>query len=245
MKRLNLQDAFVGDANPHQEGTASEDGDEAVLLAIRGGELTVVVPADTPDDLVLADAAVIRGALRLENERVLVFEIHSGASGAFFEDEPVDLHRRRHQEAGAGLSTIGSAAYMDEPAPGAALGMRPGTAQNVMSTTVVTVGPDEPVQAIASLLDFHRISGVPVVNASRAVVGVVSQADVMGRTGQTAADIMTQPAVTVGDDMSIDEIAALMIRSRINRVPVVRADRLVGLVSRGDIVHWISGAATG
>jgi CBS domain-containing protein len=245
MKRLNIQEAFVGEANPNQEGAAAEEADEVVLLAVRGGEITTVVEGGTPDDLVVMDATVLRGALRLENERVLIFEIHRDASGAFFDDEPAALHYRRHEGAGAGLSTVGDAAYLeqpegDQPAPATGAG-RPGVTSDIMSTPVVTTQPDEDVAKVTSVLSFHGITGLPVIDDAGAVVGVVSEADVIGRQGQTVADIMTTPAHTIAADVPIAEVAAEMTRRRIKRMPVVRDGRLAGVVSRGDIVRWLSG----
>ncbi len=243
MKRLNIQEAFVGEANPNQEGAAAEEADEVVLLAVRGGEITTVVEGGTPDELVVMDATVLRGALRLENERVLIFEIHRDASGAFFEDEPATLHYRRHEGAGAGLSTVGDAAYLEQPegeqpVPGAG---RPGVASDIMSASVITAQPADDVAKVTSVLSFHRITGLPVVDDAGAVVGVVSEADVIGRQGQTVADIMSTPAYTIAADVPIAEVAAEMTRRRIKRIPVVRDGRLVGVVSRGDIVRWLSG----
>src|SRR6266498_1754624 len=112
MKRVNIKDAFVGEPDSSQEGVEAEDSDEAVILAVRGGEIVAVVPAGTPDDSAIAAATTIRGALRLENERVLTFEIHEGASSAFFEDESAELHRRRQESGSVGLSAIGGTDYM-------------------------------------------------------------------------------------------------------------------------------------
>ncbi len=95
MKRVNIEDAFVGEPTSDRAGAEAADGDEALVLAVRGGEVVAVVPAGTPEDGAVGAARLIRGALRLENERVLTFEIHEGASGAFFEDESARLHRRR------------------------------------------------------------------------------------------------------------------------------------------------------
>ncbi len=245
MKRLNIQEAFVGEANPNQEGTAAEEADEVVLLAVRGGEITTVVEGGTPDDLVVMDATVLRGALRLENERVLIFEIHRDASGAFFDDEPATLHYRRHEGAGAGLSTVGDAAYLEQPAeerPAPATGAgRPGVASDIMSTPVITTNPAEDVAKVTSILSFHGITGMPVVDDAGAVVGVVSEADVISRQGQTVAEIMSTPAYTIAPDMPIAEVAAEMTHRRLKRLQVVRDGRLVGVVSRGDIVQWLSG----
>ncbi|MAG36741.1 MAG: hypothetical protein CL878_10950 [Dehalococcoidia bacterium] len=245
MKRLNIQEAFVGEANPNQEGVAAEEADEIILLAVRGGEITTVVESGTSDELVVADATVLRGALRLENERVLIFEIHRDASGAFYEDEPATLHHRRHEEAGAGLSTAGDAAYLEKPEGDQTVQatgqVRPGMASDIMSAPVITAQPDEDVSQVASVLSFHRITGLPVVDDAGAVIGVVSEADVIGRQGQTVADIMSTPAYTIEADTPITEIAAELTRRRITRISVVRDGRLTGVVSRGDIVRWLSG----
>ena len=246
MKRLNIQEAFVGEANPNQEGVAAEEADEVVLLAVRGGEITTVVEGGTPDELVVMDATVLRGALRLENERVLIFEIHRDASGAFFDDEPATLHYRRHEGADAGLSTVGDAAYLEQPdgAPPATVPGRPGVASDIMSASVITARPDDEVANVTSVLSFHGITGLPVVDDAGAVVGVVSEADVISRQGQTVADIMTRPAYTIAADVPIVEVAAEMTRRHIKRLPVVRDGQLVGVVSRRDIVQWLSGATS-
>ena len=77
-----------------------------------------------------------RGALRLENERVLTFEIHEGASGAFFEDESAQLHRRRQGSGAEGLSAIGGSDYMADHR----------TAGEIMTRDVVTVRRDLPTE---------------------------------------------------------------------------------------------------
>ncbi len=100
MRRVNIQAAFVG------EGGDSDHGDEeGIALAVRGGEVIVVVPAGTSDDGAVASASTLRGSLRLETGRVLLFEIHDGAVGAFFEDEPAALFDRREETPSDGLST--------------------------------------------------------------------------------------------------------------------------------------------
>src|SRR5581483_10872964 len=74
MKRFNIQSAFVGEPTASQEGLEADDDQEAVVLRVRGGELTLVVPSGTPDEQIVQRCGVLRGALRLENERVLTFE---------------------------------------------------------------------------------------------------------------------------------------------------------------------------
>jgi predicted transcriptional regulator len=108
---------------------------------------------------------------------------------------------------------------------------------------------------VAALLVRHRISGVPVVDSARRVLGVVSEADIVSKeTGpdghgprrrrtskpgvRTVADAMTAPAVTVGPDCRVSEAARLMSRRQVNRLPVVdESGELVGIVTRADLVR--------
>lgn len=138
--------------------------------------------------------------------------------------------------------------------------------RDLMTAGVVTVGPTTPIKDVARSLVEHRISGVPVVDDDGRVIGVVSEGDLIVKeqgtdsverrplarifgdspatraqlakaVALTAGDAMTAPAITVAAEAPIAEAAALMTRSRINRLPVVDGDTLVGLVSRADIVR--------
>jgi CBS domain-containing protein len=239
MKRVNIRDAFVGEPNRHQEGLSNVDdeGLEALLLAVRGGEVTVVLPAGTDAAAAVPVAECLRGVLRLEHERVLTFEIQAAATGAFFEDEPAALHRRRRAAGGGDLSAIGDAHdYM--AAGGAPGGAPPRRAGDAMTPDPVTAGPDLPVRDAADLLVYHRVSGLPVLDGAGALVGVVSEADIIGKRGATVGEIMSREVVAVAPDAGLEEVAALMTGRRVNRVPVVHEGRVVGILSRADVVRW-------
>src|SRR2546423_3279218 len=163
MRRLNVKDAFVGEPSGVDDGS-DDAGDEAVVLTVRGGELVVVVEPGTTDDRVLSAPSVIRGALRLENERVLTFEIHDGAEGAFFEDESAELHRRRQESGSVGLSSIEGPEYM-------AAGRK--RARDVMTGAVVSTTPETTVTELSRLLAFHNVSGLPVLDAAGGLAGIV------------------------------------------------------------------------
>ncbi len=125
-------------------------------------------------------------------------------------------------------------------------------AKDVMSSPVVTVRPDTPVTDAAALMAAHHISGLPVVTAEGELVGIVTEADLLrhargGRRERGARavrlrvrDLMTSPVVTVDEEALLSEVAALMVRRQINRVPVMRAGQLVGIVSRADIVRALA-----
>lgn len=140
------------------------------------------------------------------------------------------------------------------------------TVHDVMTRSVVTVGRDTPLKEVARLLIDHSISGVPVVDSAGAVVGVVSEADLLIKEGGadvvdhrpfarllgdsartrerlakraavTAGEAMTTPVVSIGSGRPIHEAAALMTARGVNRLPVVDDGRLVGVVSRADLVR--------
>ena len=116
-------------------------------------------------------------------------------------------------------------------------------ARDVMSTEVVSVSPSMTVQELALLLSERRISGVPVVDHKGVLIGICSEADILSRkmNEETVRAIMTSDVVAVGESESVQEIALLLAMKRINRVPVVREGKLIGIVSRTDIVKAMAG----
>jgi CBS domain-containing protein len=139
-------------------------------------------------------------------------------------------------------------------------------AADVMVSNVITVHQDTPVAKIAEVLLANRISAVPVVNEKDIVVGIVSEGDLIHRvesgtvrqrswwlelfTGKEmlahefvksharkASDVMTRPVVSVKPDTSLGDIAALLEKHRIKRVPVVNNGKIVGIVSRANLVQ--------
>jgi CBS domain-containing protein len=136
--------------------------------------------------------------------------------------------------------------------------------QDVMTRSVCVVAPEASLREVAALLVEHGISGLPVCNAEGAVVGVVSETDILykergakeegdgllarfGRvsasrdaakaTARTAGEAMTSPPITIMPYRPIAAAARLMLEHGVNRLPVVRNDRLVGIVTRADLVR--------
>jgi CBS domain-containing protein len=143
-------------------------------------------------------------------------------------------------------------------------------ASDIMTSPVVTIGPDTPVRRIAALLLKHRISGVPVLEHGR-LVGFVSEGDLLHRQeigtdrkapagswwlrlfsvsasaadyikshANRARDIMTREVVSVAADTPLAEIATLLEKRRIKRVTVLSEGNLVGIVSRANLVQAIA-----
>lgn len=142
-------------------------------------------------------------------------------------------------------------------------------ASDIMSTDVISVGTDSSVVEIASQLRKHGISAVPVVDTAGKLVGLVSEGDLMRRLkgsaetkgswwlgvfsappdsiaefvktqGRTASDVMTRNVITIDPDTPIPDIARLLERNRIKRVPVVDSGRLIGIVSRANLLQALA-----
>jgi CBS domain-containing protein len=117
-----------------------------------------------------------------------------------------------------------------------------------MSRYVVSVTEETPVIEVARILAERRFSGLPVLDREDGVVvGLVSDFDLLARDGDTAGEVMSPDVVTVAEDTDIQTARALIIEQRLARLPVIRGNELVGIVSRGDILrelvlHWICDA---
>jgi CBS domain-containing protein len=138
--------------------------------------------------------------------------------------------------------------------------------REVMTSPVLTVRRTTPLKEVAQLLVDNRISGLPVVDVDGTVLGVVSEADFLWKEsgeaivphrplarligeskasrGQLekvhaidAADAMSAPAISIGPDRPVSEAARLMTLRKVNRLPVVDGDILVGIVTRADLVR--------
>jgi CBS domain-containing protein len=116
-------------------------------------------------------------------------------------------------------------------------------ARDIMTREVYTVSPDESVQEVAALLTRERISGVAVVDEDDKIIGIVTQADIIGKVGQEGlcvADIMSCEIISVGEETRVSEIAMLLSKRNIKRVPVMRNGKMVGIVCRSDIVRAVA-----
>ncbi len=118
------------------------------------------------------------------------------------------------------------------------------TAKDIMTKRVVTVSPCTSVKELSEILAKKRISGVPVVDEQKRVVGIVTEADILAKPGaKTVEEIMTKRVISVTPDTPVEEIAKLLAKKKIKRVPVIAEGKLVGIVSRADIVKAYAGGA--
>lgn len=112
--------------------------------------------------------------------------------------------------------------------------------REIMTSGVISVPESNTIEDAARVLARHRISGLPVVNEAGALVGLVTEYDFISKQGATVADIMSRGVISVTEDTDVEEVAHLLTNRRIRRVPVLRGDRLVGIVSRSDLIKQIA-----
>ncbi len=113
----------------------------------------------------------------------------------------------------------------------------------------ITVRPDDEIRVVAALLTSRRIKGVPVVDDSGRLVGIITQADIVralaeGKTDARVRDYMSSPVITIREDEDLLKAIRVMSERGIGRLVVVdEAGRLVGIVTRTDILKYIAGLA--
>ena len=144
--------------------------------------------------------------------------------------------------------------------------MRHALAREIMSSPVITVSPDTPFKDIVAIMLEHGISGLPIVDEGGRAVGMVTEADLLLKEeepraqpglipwhgsslrlerirdrhrkaeGTTAGTLMTENVVSATEDATVHHLAHLMLTHDINRIPIVRDGRVVGIVTRADIL---------
>ena len=105
-----------------------------------------------------------------------------------------------------------------------------------MSSPVITVPANATPAQIADTLTHHRISGAPVVDDAGTVVGLVSEYDLLAKAGAAAGDLMSTALISVSPECPVEDLRHLLVDRRIRRVPVLDKGRVVGIVSRGDVI---------
>jgi CBS-domain-containing membrane protein len=142
-------------------------------------------------------------------------------------------------------------------------------AQDIMTREVATARPETSVREIAGLMMEKNLSGVPVVTDDGVIVGIVSEGDLLHRAevgterkhkwwfrffadsdaaareyakahGLSARDVMSRYVISVGDDADLRDVADILDSHRIRRVPVLHDGRLVGIISRRDLVRALT-----
>lgn len=142
-------------------------------------------------------------------------------------------------------------------------------AQDVMTEYVISIGPNDTIARAIRLMLQEHVSGLPVIDSFGRLVGIVTEGDFLRRAetttqrrrprwleffvgpgkladeyvhthGRKISEVMTTDPATVTEQTPLEEVVALMEKRRIKRVPVVRGDRVVGIVSRANLLHALA-----
>ncbi len=113
-------------------------------------------------------------------------------------------------------------------------------AKDFMTRDIITVSPSTKVKNLAMILIKNQISGAPVANKNGKILGIVSEADIIAKRGKDAKAIMSKKVISIRQDASVEEIAQLMVTHAIKRLPVMEGGKIIGIVSRADIVNAIA-----
>lgn len=147
-------------------------------------------------------------------------------------------------------------------------------ASDIMTTGVVSTKPECPLSEVLQVMIDRRISGLPVVNAIGKLVGMITEGDCLRRVetgteikrplwrelftgpeklaqeyihahGRKVSEVMTADPITITEDTDVSEIIHLMEKSRIKRLPVMRGNAVVGIVSRANVIRALAGLLRG
>jgi CBS domain-containing protein len=118
-------------------------------------------------------------------------------------------------------------------------------ARDIMTSTVITAGEDMLITDVIKLLLRWHISGLPIVDADGNLVGIITEHDVVNfalsghAAATTASEVMTRDVVTYSPDTLVVEVINYFAAHKIRRVPVVDGGKVVGIISRRDIVRYM------
>ncbi len=142
----------------------------------------------------------------------------------------------------------------------------------IMTREVITTTPEASILEAAQLMLQHHVSGLPVLDDAKKLVGLVSEGDFLRRAeigtqrkpsrwlwffvgpgragadfvherGRKVGEVMTRDPITVSEDATLDEVVQSMEKNDVKRLPVLRGDVLVGIVSRGDLLRTVASLA--
>ncbi len=117
-------------------------------------------------------------------------------------------------------------------------------AKDIMTSNVIGVKKETPIHQALSLLSKHNITGVPVVEDDMALVGILSEKDVLklvygqqDESAKTVNDFMSHPPIFFDENESLVDICNCLASSFFRRVPVTSKGKLVGIISRRDLIY--------
>ncbi len=118
--------------------------------------------------------------------------------------------------------------------------------RNMMNSDVISINPDATIEDAIALLLQHNISGLPVVDDQNVLLGIVTEYSLMRSIrdpdlkAAPVKNVMSTPVMTVDEDTIPLKVVSMMEKQRIRRIPVVRDDKLVGVIARRDLLRYVT-----
>jgi CBS domain-containing protein len=120
-------------------------------------------------------------------------------------------------------------------------------AKDVMSKRVMTLKPDSRVVDVIRFLAEHKVTGAPVVSDDMHLLGMVTEKDILMMLlydkdikTKTVSDLMTKEVISFAEEDDLMEIFKILVENNFRRVPILSNGTLTGIVSRRDIIHFLS-----
>ncbi len=114
-------------------------------------------------------------------------------------------------------------------------------ARQIMTEHVVSIISTASARDARAMLAEHGVGGMPVLSEAGQVLGMLSESDLQDAPGGTPVkDLMTSPPFTVQEETPVEEIAILLKAHKVNRLPVLRGEKLVGIVTRDDVISYVA-----
>jgi IMP dehydrogenase len=114
-------------------------------------------------------------------------------------------------------------------------------AEELMTTDVLTCSPKDSIGNLIQGFETYHIAGMPVVNDEGDVVGVISESDILdANSDDQVRDFMSAPAISVDENTPVEEVATIFKSKRVNRLPVVSEGKLVGIITRDDLISYLA-----
>ena len=120
-------------------------------------------------------------------------------------------------------------------------------AKNIMSRKIMTVTEDANIRHVMKLLSENKVTGLPVVSEDMVLLGIVTEKDILevllyGKDvkSKTAGDLMTADIVSFEEDEDLMTIFRTLVDDNFRRVPILSDGKLTGIISRRDIINYIS-----
>ena len=112
--------------------------------------------------------------------------------------------------------------------------------KEIMTGDVITVLKDSTIEEAARLLAHHRLRGLPVVNQSGALIGIVTEYELVSKEGRTVADIMNRGVISISSETDVEHVSYLLSNRQIRCLTVVDSGQVVGLVSHANLIQQLA-----